>query len=129
MIYVTVGSLVFGVLGVAYGLVCYWKLWQWARQCQGARIVVAYKNKVKLNAPMVEWLVWANMLDKDKDHNGRNIYRMGGTDVAIVKRGFTAQSPMHELGTFLQQKLHLSHVTKKKTPAHKVQAPVRDMEM
>jgi hypothetical protein len=88
MIYLTVGSLIFGVLGVAFGLRCYRELWKWARQCQHARIVVAYKRKVKLNAPLVEWLLWCNNLDKDKDANGRVIYTVGGTTVALIKKSF-----------------------------------------
>lgn len=78
-------SIAFGVIGVVYGLRCYRELWKWARQCQHARIAIAYKGRVKLQAPLVEWLLWCNMLDKDKDSNGRVVYSMGGTSIAITK--------------------------------------------
>jgi hypothetical protein len=102
MIYVTVGSLAFGVLGVAYAITCYYKLWQWARQCQHARIVVANKGRVRLNAPIVEWLLWCNMLDKDEGANGRMIYSVSGTSIAIIKKSFTThRSPAREFAAWL----------------------------
>lgn len=75
-----------GILGVAFGLKCYSELRKWARQCQYARIAISYKGKVKLHAPLTEWIAWVNMLDKDKDSHGRVVYRMNGTAVAITKR-------------------------------------------
>lgn len=104
MIYVTVGSLVFGVLGFTYGFTCYRKLWEWARQCQHARIVVANKNRVRLNAPILEWLLWANQLDADKDSNGRMIYSIGGTSVSIVKKSFTTNSMRQEFILWLRRR-------------------------
>jgi hypothetical protein len=101
MLYLAIGGLVFGVLGIAWALTCYWKLWQWARQCQYARIVVAHKRKVRLNAPIVEWLLWCNMLDKDKDASGRVVYTDASTSVAIVKKSFVAKSPVHEFAGWL----------------------------
>ena len=86
MIWLAVGGGVVGLVGVAFGGRCYWELWKWARQCQGARITVAYKRKVKLDAPLLEWLLWVNMLDKDKDTHGRVVYTVGGTTIAIRKQ-------------------------------------------
>jgi hypothetical protein len=74
-----------GLFGFAFGLKCYSELRKWARQCQGARIAIAYKRKVKLQAPLIEWLMWVNQLDKDKDSHGRVVYSIGGTSVAITK--------------------------------------------
>lgn len=73
------------VLSLAFAARCYFELWKWARQCQYARIVIAYKRKVKLQAPLVEWLLWVNQLSKDKDSQGRVVYSMGSTSVAITK--------------------------------------------
>lgn len=79
----TIVSLVLGVVGVVFGLNAYYHLWRWARQCQHARIAIAFKRKVQLQAPLVEWLLWSRQL-KAKE-NGRVVYRNGGVTVAIVK--------------------------------------------
>lgn len=78
-------SILFGVVGIGYGIRCYWELYKWARQCQGARISVYYKGKWQLGAPLVEWLLWCNQLNRDKESNGRPVYKMGGTTIAITK--------------------------------------------
>lgn len=80
-----VGSIVIGVAGVLFGLRCYYELWKWARECQYSRIAIAYKRKVKLQAPLVEWLLWIRKLNEDKDSSGRVIYSLGGTSVAITR--------------------------------------------
>lgn len=95
MIYIVVGGLL-GLLGLAYGFTCYYKLWQFARQCQLARIVVAQKGRVRLNAPILEWLLWCNMLDRDKDANGRMLLNLNGMSVSIVKKSFSEPTPIHE---------------------------------
>lgn len=74
-----------GTIGILFGLRCYYELWKWARTCQSARIAIAYKRKVKLQGPLTEWIAWINMLDKDKDSQGRVVYTMGGTSVAITR--------------------------------------------
>lgn len=61
------------------------RLYRWERQLAGARVAVAYKQKVKMDAPLVDWLKWANMLRRDEQARGRVVYRMGGTSVAILK--------------------------------------------
>ena len=71
------------VIAIAFAIRCYLELLNWARQCQTAQIAVSYKRKVKLNAPLVEWLLWCNQL-KPAEENGRVIYSMGGTSVAII---------------------------------------------
>lgn len=83
-------SIAFGLAGIAFGARCYWELKKWARQCQGLRIAVSFKRRVVLQAPLVEWLLWGNLLDKDKDSNGRVVYKMGGTTIAIIKRSHKA---------------------------------------
>lgn len=80
-----IACLLVGLAGVTFGARCYMELRRWARQCQHARIAIAYKQKVKLQAPLVEWLLWINQLDKDSDSTGRVVYRIGGTSVAITK--------------------------------------------
>lgn len=78
-------SLTIGVIGLAFGGRCYLELYRWARQCQRARIAVAFKRKVQLQAPLVEWLSWSNQLSADESSSGRVVYRNGGVTVAILK--------------------------------------------
>lgn len=75
----------FGVIGVLCAAWFYRELVKWNNWARRARIVVAYKRKTVLQAPMTEFVAWADMLDKDKDSQGRVIYRQGGTSIAIAK--------------------------------------------
>lgn len=83
---ITIIAFTVGVLGLTFGALCYNELRKWVRQVRGARIAVAYKRRVQLQAPLSEWLGWCNQLDRDKDSTGRVIYRQGAVTVAIVKR-------------------------------------------
>ncbi len=78
-------GLIFGLIGFAYGIRCYYELWRWARLSQNTRIAIEYKGKVKTQQPLTEWLLWGNMLDRDKDSNGRIIYHQGGTRIALLR--------------------------------------------
>lgn len=62
-----------------------WGLWRWERQLKGARIAVAYKRRVQLQAPLHEWMRWALALKRDERSTGRVVYRNGGVTVAILK--------------------------------------------
>lgn len=86
MTIIDIVSVAIGVAGLVFGAGCYWELWKWAQQCKGARIAIAYKRRVQLQAPLVEWLMWCNQLDKDKDSHGRVVWRQGYASVAISKR-------------------------------------------
>lgn len=88
MLYLAVGGLLIGAAGFTCAVWFYRNLWRWAKQCDHARITVAYKGRVKLNAPLTEWLLWCNQLDRDKDATGRVVYVFGGTQVAILKKSF-----------------------------------------
>jgi hypothetical protein len=83
--FLSVAALVLGILGVVWGVRCYVELWRWARQCQNAYIVIAHKQKVKLQAPLIEWLTWCNQLDKDEASKGRVVYRLSNASVAIAR--------------------------------------------
>lgn len=76
--------LVFGVLGILFGLKCYHELWKWAKQCQRAQIVIAYNKKVRLSASLSEWLGWVNQLPNDA--NGRAVYHHNHTSVSILRK-------------------------------------------
>lgn len=78
--------LVTTVTALAYSWYWYRELRKWARQCKGARIAIAYKRKAALQAPLLEWLLWCNQLDEDKDSNGRVVFQRQGVSVAIIKR-------------------------------------------
>jgi hypothetical protein len=73
------------VASLGFSLFTFLRLRSYNRYLADARIAVAYKQKVKLQAPLGEWLQWANMLGKDQQSNGRVVYRMGHTTVAILK--------------------------------------------
>jgi hypothetical protein len=78
-------SFIFGALGILFGAFFALRLYRWEQQLAGARIAVAYKQKVRLQAPLIEWLGWANMLAKDEQSSGRVVYRQASTTVAIIK--------------------------------------------
>lgn len=82
---IDIGSAVVGVVGVVLAGRFYLELWRWARQCQQAQIAIAYKRKVQLSAPLVEWLLWCNQL-QGAEENGRVVYRNGGITIAIIRR-------------------------------------------
>jgi hypothetical protein len=63
---------------------CYVELRSWARQCQGARIIIAYNNRVKLQAPLTEWLLWTRGLGEDERSSGRVIYQANKVRIAIA---------------------------------------------
>ena len=74
-----------GLAGFLFGIRCYLELWRWARQCQHARIAIACKRKVQLQAPLIEWLMWVNQLDRDEMSTGRVVYKNKEVTVAITK--------------------------------------------
>lgn len=90
-------SLLVGIVGFAYGLRCWLELRRWAHLIKYGRIVVAYKSKVKLNAPLQEWALWAKMAESDKSTNGRVIYTLGGTRIAILRKSFVPDSRIQRL--------------------------------
>lgn len=74
-----------GLLGFAFGAKCYRELWKWAKQCERARIVVAYNNRVRLNHSLREWLTWANTLGDDERAKGRVVFTANKCRVAILR--------------------------------------------
>jgi len=101
VIYVSAALGIIAILAVLFAARCYLELWRWARQCQRAQIAIAYKNKVRLSAPLVEWLLWVNQLNQTESH-GRTVYQMGQTRVAILKGKTPPNKVRHalRLGTF-----------------------------
>lgn len=73
------------VLAVACAIWFYAELRRWAKFVKYGRIAVAYKRKVVIDAPMQEWVLWMKMLHGDGASNGRVVYQMGNTRIAIVK--------------------------------------------
>lgn len=73
-----------GVLGVLFGLRCYVELRRWARLIQRGGIVIGYKNKAQLEAPLVELAEWITALGRD-EAAGRVIYSNRGVRVAILR--------------------------------------------
>lgn len=83
MTVVDVLALVFGVVGVAYGIRCYYELWKWAKECQNARVAVAYNRRVQMQPTLVDLLIWARQVNKGE--RGRVIYKNQKVSVAIVR--------------------------------------------
>jgi hypothetical protein len=81
-----IAAFAFGALGIGLAAWFYVHLYRWAKQCQRARIVIAHKQKVQMNAPLTEVLSWANMLERDEASRGRIVYRHAHASVAIVRR-------------------------------------------
>jgi hypothetical protein len=91
------------VIAVAYSVTCYYKLWQWARITQHIRIAIAYKGRVKSDVPIVEWILWAGQLDKDRDAGGRVVFRMDKVSLSLIKRAGTQFGPgqfVREVGQY-----------------------------
>ena len=49
--------------------------YSWYRLANNSRILVSYNGRVQLQAPLSEWMKWAQMLDKDEMSSGRVVYR------------------------------------------------------
>lgn len=73
------------VAAVCLILRLYVELYRWSTILKMGRIAVAYKNKVKLQAPLTELAAWARRLQEDDYANGQVFYRLGGTTIAIAK--------------------------------------------
>lgn len=94
MLYFGIFGVAFGVFGLAWAARFYWELRKWAHLIKYGRIVIAYKNRVKLNAPIQEWALWAQAAEGDKSSNGRVIYQLGGTRVAVLRKSFVPDYPI-----------------------------------
>lgn len=85
----------------AWGYYCAWRrgkeLKTWAEWAHYGRIVIAYKRKIKLNAPLTEFVAWAHMLKDDEGSKGRVIWSMGGASVAIAKSAVPLKEKRHLL--------------------------------
>jgi hypothetical protein len=71
--------------GVSFGLVCGLWLWRWEKLLRRSRITVAYKNKVKMNRPLIDWLTWCQRVDKDKHATGQVVFMAGGVRIAVLQ--------------------------------------------
>lgn len=81
-------NITLGVIALVGWVCCYvnaHRLKQWSNFCKHGRIFIAYNGKIKHQAPMTEWVLWAKQLDKDKYSKGRPIYQMRGTTIGISK--------------------------------------------
>lgn len=78
---------IIAVIALAIAGYAWWHAARWAKLIAYARIVVEYKRKVKMDAPLREWALWCKQVQKDKAQpaamRGRVVYVMGGTRIAI----------------------------------------------
>jgi hypothetical protein len=72
-----------GILGLTAAACFYWELRKWVRLCHQARIGIFYKQRSRLQAPLVEWVKWAQQLSKDEASTGRTVYVMKDHAIAI----------------------------------------------
>lgn len=74
----------FALVVAAYA---WWHAAKWAKLIAYGRIVVEYKGKVKIDAPLQEWALWCEHTRKDKAQperlRGHVMYVMGGTRIAL----------------------------------------------
>lgn len=92
-----IGGILFGLFGLAYAGRLYLELRRWAHLIKYGRLVVAYKGKVKMNAPLQEWALWCKMAEQEKGSNGRVVYQLGGTRIAVLRKSFVPDSPITRL--------------------------------
>ena len=69
----------------AVGGICAHKLYQWEHLLQQSRVAVSFKGKRQMTPRLIDWLVWAQRLEGDKNVNGQVIYKQGGTTIALMK--------------------------------------------
>lgn len=98
-------GVIVGITGIAWAVRFYWELRKWAYLIKYGRIVVAYKGKVKLNAPLQEWALWAKKSEEDKTSNGRVIYHVGGTRIAVLRQSFVPDTPVVRLAKAVKAKV------------------------
>lgn len=83
----TIVLIIITVLAVAVAAYAWWHASRWAKLIAYGRIVVEYKGKVKIDAPLREWALWCKQTQKDKAQakamRGHVMYVMGGTRIAI----------------------------------------------
>lgn len=101
-----IGGTLFGLFGLAYAVRFYIELRKWAHLIKYARIVVAYKGKVKLNAPLQEWALWIRMLEEDEASNGRVLYQLGATRIAILRKSFVPDPPYLRAWKAVKARIH-----------------------
>lgn len=75
------------LVAMAVATYSWWHASRWAKLIAYGRIVVEYKGKVKMDAPLREWALWCQQTKKDKAQpeamRGHVIYVMGGTRIAL----------------------------------------------
>lgn len=75
----------FGAVGFAFGMFFAYKLREWERCLKGARIAIFFKGRSRMQPSLFEWLRWAQAVERSKTERGREVYKMGGTTVAILQ--------------------------------------------
>lgn len=107
--------LIFSIVSIAYGVRCYFELRKWAHLIKYSRVVVAYKGKVKLNAPFEEWVLWAQHADREGSGpgpkwkgGGRVLYQLGGTSIAVLSKSFVPDTPILRIYKVVRQRFKRS---------------------
>jgi len=83
MVIVAICAVVFGVVCAAFAATFYRELWKWAKECEHARIAIAYNRRVVMQPTLRDALLWSRQVDKDE--RGQVIFSRNKVSVAIVR--------------------------------------------
>lgn len=73
-----------GLVAIPVAVFSFLRFRLWVRECRRQRVLVAEKGKVKLQAPLSDFLTWGRMLKAD-EASGRVIFHMRGISIAIAR--------------------------------------------
>lgn len=76
---------VIGLIGFGFGCEFARRLYRWEKLLRRSRIVVTSKGKVKMNRAMIDWMMWAQSIDRDKHANGQVVYVDRGVSIAVLR--------------------------------------------
>jgi hypothetical protein len=83
VVIVTVIAVVCAVVAIAFALTFYRELWKWARECEHARVAIAYNRRVVMQPTLRDMLLWSREVDKNE--RGQAIFSRNKVTVAIVR--------------------------------------------
>lgn len=78
-------SLAIGITGFLWGAFFARRLYRWETLLSRARVKVYFKGKTAMTPRLLDLVLWADKLQKDKQVNGQVIFKQGGTTIALAK--------------------------------------------
>jgi hypothetical protein len=83
MVIITIIAIVFGIVATAFAVTFYRELWKWARECEHARVAIAYNRRVAMQPTLRDLLLWSRQVDKNE--RGQVIFGRNKVSVAVVR--------------------------------------------